>query len=78
MSVIAVEVIDARAVLDEETGVFSLQARLRNGQEVHFSSKPSAETLDALREALTSPVPEPVKPKRRRTKKTPSATEETL
>lgn len=64
MSAISVPVNDARALLDEETGEFVLEARLANGQEVRFASKPSPETLAELRSAMTAPAP--VKPKRRR------------
>lgn len=75
MSAISVPVNDARALLDEETGEFVLEARLANGQEVRFASKPSPETLAELREAMTTPAPVPVKPKRRRTQKPKETTE---
>lgn len=75
MSVIAVPVIEARAVLDTEKGEFVLEARLKNGQEVRFASKPSPETIEALVEALTAPEPEPEsKPKRARRNRAPKET----
>lgn len=74
MSQLSVPVNDARALLNEETGEFVLEARLANGQEVRFASKPDPETLAELREAMTNQTPEPVKPKRRRTTKTKEAT----
>lgn len=73
MSIISAPVNDARAVLDEDTGEFAIEVRLANGAEVRFASTPDPETLASLREALTTPAPEPVKPKRRRARKTPSA-----
>ena len=69
MSAISVGVIDARAVLDEDEGTFVLQARLANGKDVKFSSHPSVETIAELKDAMLTPLPEPVKPKRRRTTK---------
>lgn len=70
MSVIAAPVNDARAVLDEDTGEFAIEVRLANGTELRFASQPDPETLASLRKALTDT---PVKPKRRRKPKTPSA-----
>lgn len=65
MSVISAPVNDARALLDEETGEFTIEVRLATGHEVKFTSKPAAETIAELKEALTAPAPEPVKPKRK-------------
>lgn len=74
MSVIAAPVNDARAVLDEDTGEFSIEVRLANGTELRFASKPEPDTLASLKAALTAEPP--VKPKRRRKPKTPSTTTE--
>lgn len=70
MSVISVPVNDARALLDEDSGEFAIEVRLANGAEVRFASTPDAETLASLKSAMTEA---PVKPKRRRKPKAPSA-----
>lgn len=66
MSVFAVPVNDARAVLDEEAGSFTIEVRLSNGTEVQFTSNPGPDTIAELKAAMSS---QPVKPKRRRTRR---------
>lgn len=75
MSVITAPVTAARAILDEESGEFAIEARLENGQELRFTSKQPAEKLAALREALSAPATKPKRRRRRRKQTTGTETQ---
>lgn len=77
MSLLEVPVVEARAVLDEDAGTFTIEVRMADGTDVSFSSQPGPGTIAALKSSLERSaavaegieVEELPKPKRKRARK---------